>query len=249
MCKLGFKRVLRQNGLTCADVALRYVSDRCSFVELHHYDVSMLPVFEAAGFDSILFMRDPIDLWVSWSVALSTELAHCWPADMQMPDRRYNYAVAPSFWPSKAQWLKAREQLVRGQKLSVLDHALMLSAQVYSKQYLASRRSPSLALQYLSSCLVDADLNCAREIRAAAGTPRCAESLSTAKCSALEGAMASDHKNITDSGAKCMCGLFLQFFRAVVAWADLARALLTRPQSILCPQRFILTLSLCPQRF
>ena len=70
----------------------------------------MLPVFEAAGFDSILFMRDPIDLWVSWSVALSTELAHCWPADMQMPDRRYNYAVAPSFWPSKAQWLKAREQ-------------------------------------------------------------------------------------------------------------------------------------------
>ena len=86
MCKLGFKRVLRQNGLTCADVALRYVSDRCSFVELHHYDVSMLPVFEAAGFDSILFMRDPIDLWVSWSVALSTELAHCWPADMQMPD-------------------------------------------------------------------------------------------------------------------------------------------------------------------
>lgn len=66
MCKLGFKKVIVGSGLTCADVALHYVSSKCSFVELHHYDVSMLPVFERARFEPILFMRDPIDLWVSW---------------------------------------------------------------------------------------------------------------------------------------------------------------------------------------
>lgn len=66
MCKLGFKKVIAGSGLTCADVALHYVSSKCSFVELHHYDVSMLPLFERAGFEPILLMRDPVDLWVSW---------------------------------------------------------------------------------------------------------------------------------------------------------------------------------------
>ncbi len=49
---------------------------------------------------------------------------------------RYNYAVAPSFWPSKAAWRDARARFLLGQPMAVADRALMFSAKVFSKQVL-----------------------------------------------------------------------------------------------------------------
>ena len=51
----------QQGGGFCIDEVKRLVDDGCTFVELHHFDVSVVDVFRSHGFKAMTVLRNPID--------------------------------------------------------------------------------------------------------------------------------------------------------------------------------------------
>ena len=49
------------SGSSCLDDAKRLVDDGCTFVELHHFDVSVVDAFRSHGFKAMTVLRNPID--------------------------------------------------------------------------------------------------------------------------------------------------------------------------------------------
>jgi len=59
VCRLGFKHEWASHA-TCEDRVQAYADAGCTFVELHHFDLSVAEAFRAKGFEVMTFLRDPV---------------------------------------------------------------------------------------------------------------------------------------------------------------------------------------------
>lgn len=76
VCSMEFRREW-QKGESCVGRIQRLVDDGCTFVELHHYDVSVVEAFRSHGFKAMTVLRNPVERRASelskWETGASGE--------------------------------------------------------------------------------------------------------------------------------------------------------------------------------
>jgi len=59
VCHFGFKEQWTTKA-KCTDQVQQYVDAGCTFVELHHYDISVTEAFRSHGYEVMTFLREPV---------------------------------------------------------------------------------------------------------------------------------------------------------------------------------------------